>query len=63
MKDQDIVATAKNETDSCIQVFFIRGGKLIGREHFIFEGVGEVTDKELMESFLKQFYSFSSFYS
>jgi excinuclease ABC subunit C len=61
MKDQDIVAIAKNETDSCIQVFFIRGGKLVGREHFIFEGVGEVEDKELMESFIKQYYTTAAF--
>lgn len=61
MKDQDIIATSKNETDSCIQVFFIRGGKLVGREHFIFEGVGEVEDKELLEPFVKQFYSAAAF--
>ncbi|HEY9059166.1 MAG TPA: excinuclease ABC subunit UvrC [Pseudobacteroides sp.] len=61
MEDQDVIAYAKNETDSCIQVFFIRGGKLLGREHFIFEGVGEVEDKELITSFVKQFYSATSF--
>lgn len=61
MEDQDVIAYAKNETDSCIQVFFIRGGKLLGREHFIFEGVGEVEDKELITSFVKQFYSSTSF--
>lgn len=57
MEDQDIVALAKGVTDSCIQVFFVRGGKLIGREHFIFEGVGDAENKELMTSFVKQFYS------
>jgi excinuclease ABC subunit C len=61
MEDQDVIAYAKNETDSCIQVFFIRGGKLLGREHFIFEGVGEVEDKDLITSFVKQFYSSTSF--
>lgn len=61
MEDQDVIAYAKNETDSCIQVFFIRGGKLLGREHFIFEGAGEVEDKELITSFVKQFYSSTSF--
>ncbi|HOV26421.1 MAG TPA: excinuclease ABC subunit UvrC [Pseudobacteroides sp.] len=61
MVDQDVIAFAKNETDSCIEVFFIRGGKLLGREHFIFEGAGEVEDKELITSFVKQFYSSSSF--
>ncbi len=61
MEDQDIVAFAKGQTDSCVQVFFIRGGKLIGREHFIFEGAGDVDNKELMTSFLKQFYSSTSY--
>lgn len=40
---------------------FIRGGKLIGREHFIFEGAGDVTDSELMTSFIKQFYSSTAY--
>lgn len=61
MEDQDIIAFAKENTDSCVQVFFIRGGKLIGREHFIFEGMGDVEDRELMSSFIKQFYSSSAF--
>lgn len=61
MEDQDVIAFAKGQTDSCIQVFFIRGGKLIGREHFIFEGIGDVTDSELMTSFVKQFYSSAAY--
>ena len=59
--DQDAVAFAKDETDACIQVFFIRGGKLIGREHFIFEGMSDVEDGELIASFMKQFYSNAEF--
>ncbi|NLL04754.1 MAG: excinuclease ABC subunit UvrC [Clostridiaceae bacterium] len=61
MSDQDVVAFSKDPTDSCIQVFFIRGGKLIGREHFIFEGVGDVSDSELMTSFIKQFYTSAAY--
>lgn len=61
MEDQDVVAFSKDPTDSCVQVFFIRGGKLIGREHFIFEGAGDVTDSELMTSFIKQFYSSTAY--
>ena len=59
--DQDVIALASGRTDSCVQVFFIRGGKLIGREHFIFEGYGEAENMELISSFVKQFYSASSF--
>ncbi|MCX7842044.1 MAG: excinuclease ABC subunit UvrC [Clostridia bacterium] len=60
-QDQDIIAFAKDHTDSCIQVFFIRGGKLIGREHFILEDVADTSDGELMSSFVKQFYSSAAF--
>lgn len=55
-KDQDVVALAREQADACVQVFFVRGGKLIGRKHFIFEGVGDVKDEELISSFIKQFY-------
>lgn len=61
MSDQDVIAFSKDPTDSCVQVFFIRGGKLIGREHFIFEGVGDVSDSELMTSFIKQFYTSAAY--
>jgi len=61
MEDQDIIAFARGEADSCIQVFFIRGGKLIGREHFILEGTADETDNELMSAFIKQFYSSAAY--
>lgn len=59
--DQDVIAFAKDDTDACVQVFFVRGGKLIGREHFIFEGMGDVEDGELIASFMKQFYNTAEF--
>jgi excinuclease ABC subunit C len=55
--DQDIIGFAASKTDTCVQVFFIRGGKLLGREYFIVEGTGEGELPELASSFLKQFYS------
>jgi excinuclease ABC subunit C len=55
--DQDIIGFAASKTDTCVQVFFIRGGKLLGREFFIVEGTGEGELPELVSSFLKQFYS------
>ncbi|TYQ17668.1 UNVERIFIED_CONTAM: excinuclease ABC subunit C [Acetivibrio alkalicellulosi] len=55
--DQDIIGFSKDQTDSCIQIFFVRGGKVIGRKHFIFEGTSHLTEVELMTSFVKQFYS------
>jgi excinuclease ABC subunit C len=54
--DEDVIAFARTETDACVQVFFIRGGKLSGRDYFILEGTAEEADGEIMTSFLKQFY-------
>ncbi|MEM7347057.1 MAG: excinuclease ABC subunit UvrC [Chloroflexota bacterium] len=54
--DEDVVAFARNDTDACVQVFFIRGGKLVGRDYFVLEGTAEEEDGEIMTSFLKQFY-------
>jgi excinuclease ABC subunit C len=54
--DQDVIAFAREEDDACVQVFFIRGGKLLGREYFVLEGTREEGDREVMGAFLKQFY-------
>lgn len=56
-EDKDIIAMASDETDAVIQVFFVRGGKLIGREHFYMTNVSEMSGNEIMGSFMKQFYS------
>ncbi|MGI6668545.1 MAG: excinuclease ABC subunit UvrC [Acetivibrionales bacterium] len=58
--DRDIIGFAANKTDTCVQVFFIRKGKLLGREFFIIEGSGEGELAELASSFLKQFYGDAS---
>lgn len=59
--DSDIVAVARSEREACIQVFFIRGGKMIGREYFMMEGTDEIPDKTVIEEFLKQFYDQAAF--
>lgn len=57
MTDQDVIAMARDDGDICVQVFFVRGGKLIGREHFLLNG-GDLDDHgEAMSSFIKQFYN------
>lgn len=56
-EDKDVVALAKDEKDAVVQVFFVRDGKLIGREHFYMTNVADNTDGEVLESFLKQFYA------
>ena len=55
--DSDVIAMAREDGEACVQIFFIRGGKLIGREYFILEGTEDTTDNEVMEGFVKQFYT------
>lgn len=55
--DMDLVAIARAQGQACMQVFLVRGGKLIGQEHFILDGVFEQSDAILMGEFLKQFYT------
>ena len=56
-KDSDVLAMARSDGEACVQIFFIRGGKLIGREYFILEGTEDAADSEIMEQFLTQFYT------
>jgi len=55
--DRDIIAFAKENDEAVVQTFFIRGGKLIGRDNFHLSGVQDVSDGEIMASFIKQFYA------
>src|SRR3989337_1515706 len=55
--DSDVIAFARDDDDACVQVFFIRGGKLIGREYFVLEGTRQADDQEVLQAFVKQFYS------
>ncbi|HQV93509.1 MAG TPA: excinuclease ABC subunit UvrC [Anaerolineales bacterium] len=56
-KDSDVLAMARSDGEACVQVFFIRGGKLIGREYFILEGTEDSADAQIMEQFVTQFYT------
>ncbi len=55
--DSDVLAMARSDGEACVQIFFIRGGKLIGREYFILEGTEDEADTEVMEQFITQFYT------
>jgi len=55
-KDQDVIALAREDGDACVQVFFIRQGKLIGREYFVLDGTAEEDSAQIVASFVKQFY-------
>ena len=55
--DMDLIAVARAQGQACMQVFMVRGGKLIGQEHFILDGVHEQSNGVLFSEFLKQFYT------
>jgi excinuclease ABC subunit C len=54
--DSDVLAMARSDREACVQIFFIRGGKLIGREYFMMENTEGSADADVMAEFLKQFY-------
>lgn len=54
--DQDVIAFAREDNDACVQIFFIRSGKIIGREHYVLEGTAEEEGPEIVTGFIKQFY-------
>ncbi len=60
-EDNDVIAMAMDGEDAIVQVFFIRGGRLIGRDHFYLKVAGGDTRSQVMTSFLKQFYAGTPF--
>lgn len=60
-EDKDVIAIAADENDAVAQVFFVREGKLIGRDHFYLKVAKEDTKAQILASFLKQFYSGTPF--
>jgi excinuclease ABC subunit C len=55
--DMDVFGMARSEDDACLQVFFVRGTKVIGRDHFLVQGAREESDSKVLASFLQQFYA------
>lgn len=56
MIDQDIIAFARDDGNACVQVFFVRAGKLLGREYFVLEGTSLANNEDVLSSFVQQFY-------
>ncbi len=54
--DQDVIAFARDDAGTCVQVFFIRHGKLIGREYFLLEGTEDEAEADVLQDFITQFY-------
>ncbi|MDE5951009.1 MAG: excinuclease ABC subunit UvrC, partial [Acetatifactor sp.] len=61
LDDKDIIALYRDETDAVVQVFFVRDGKLIGREHYYMTHVSGIGKEEILEGFVKQFYAGTPF--
>ena len=60
-EDKDIIAIASDDTDAVVQVFFIRSGKIIGRDHFHVRVGSEESTSDILVNFVKQFYSGTPF--
>lgn len=52
----DVIGIAKSEMQVCIEIFFVRGSKMIGREHYFFTELKDMEDKEILSGFIKQYY-------
>lgn len=54
--DIDVIGLYKNELSVCIEVFFVRSSKMIDRQHYFFDGLKDMEEKEILSGFIKQFY-------
>lgn len=52
----DVIGIAKSELEVCIEIFCVRGSKMIGREHYFFDNLRDMDDKEIISGFIKQYY-------
>ena len=50
----DVIGLARNDLEVCIEVFFVRGSKMVGREHFFFQELSDEEDSEILSNFIKQ---------
>lgn len=61
LQDEDYINLESDEKDTCIQVFFVREGKVLGREHFILEDTQNTSPGEIISNFMKEFYGGTAF--
>ena len=52
----DVIGIAKSELEVCVEIFFVRGSKMIRREHYFFDNLGDMKDNEIVSGFIKQYY-------
>lgn len=54
--DIDVIGLARNEVEVCVEIFFVRNSKMIGREHYFFKELNDEEDKQILSDFVKQYY-------
>ncbi len=52
----DVIGIAKSELETCVEIFFVRGSKMIGREHYFYTDLKDMEDSEILAGFIKQYY-------
>ena len=52
----DVIGIAKSELQVCVEIFFVRGSKMIGREHYFYPELKDMDNKEILSGFVKQYY-------
>lgn len=52
----DVIGIAKSDLETCIEIFFVRGSKMIGREHYFYNELKDMVDSEILSGFIKQYY-------
>lgn len=54
--DIDVIGIAKSEIEVCVEIFFVRGSKMVGREHYFYNDLKDMEDEEILSGFIKQYY-------
>lgn len=60
-EDEDFINIYSDETDTCAMIFFLRDGKIVGREHYMLEDTSGIESKEIVSDFIKEFYGGTAF--
>ena len=60
--DIDVIGLAKSSTRVCVEIFFVRNAKMIGREHYFFDNIVDEDENEILEEFVKQYYASSKYF-
>lgn len=60
--DIDVIGIFRDEYEICIEIFYVRNSKMVGRDHFFLKGLNDEDDKEIISDFIKQYYTGRSFF-